>query len=272
MKNFLRQNFLGFAGLVLGLAFSNAALSKEVVRLTTGEWSPYISEELEYKGLISQITTEAFALQDVEVQLFFFPWQRVFQLSKDGEYDGTIAYAKTVEREKYYHYSEPVYTGKYVLFQLKAHPFKWQKYEDLKDVHIAATRGFGGMGKEFLAAEEKKIIQVERLASDIQSFNMLLLGRVHAVASDLEVGYVLLNKNFPKKDVEYVTHNEHIIQNAKYHLVMSKSLKKSAGLVKKFNTGLAQLKKSGRYDQIIKEYYQRKIYKEALPNKLLTIN
>jgi polar amino acid transport system substrate-binding protein len=189
----------------------------------------------------------------------------VYQLSKTGEYDGTLAYARTVEREKFYHYSDPVYTGKYVLFHLKAHPFKWNKYEDLKDIRIAATRGFGGMGKEFIAAEENKVIQVERLASDIQSFHMLFLGRVQAVASDMEVGYVLLKKNFPAKEVDYVTHNEHIIQSAKYHLVLAKSLKKSPELIKKFNLGLAQLKKSGRYDKIIKDFYDKKVYKEALP-------
>ncbi len=271
MNRYVRlSKFIKLAGLLQLILLAPQISGREVVRLTTGEWSPYISEELEHKGLIAQIASEAFALQDVEVKLFFYPWQRVYQLSKTGEYDGTLAYARTVEREKFYHYSESVYTGKYVLFHLKAHPFKWDKYEDLKDIRIAATRGFGGMGKDFIAAEEKKIIQVERLASDIQSFHMLFLGRVQAVASDMEVGYVLLKKNFPAKEVEYVTHNDRVIQNALYHLVLIKSLKKSEGLIKKFNLGLAQLKKSGRYDQIIKEFYQKKVYKEAIPQKLLT--
>ncbi|QDK42281.1 hypothetical protein DOM21_12675 [Bacteriovorax stolpii] len=264
------SKFIMLAGILQLFLFTTQIFGREVVRLTTGEWSPYISEELENKGLIAQIASEAFALQDVEVKLFFFPWQRVYQLSKTGEYDGTLAYARTVEREKFYYYSEPVYTGKYVLFHLKAQPFKWDKYEDLKDIRIAATRGFGGMGKEFIAAEEKKVIHVERLASDIQSFHMLFLGRVQAVASDMEVGYVLLKKNFPAKEISYVTHNDHIIQTAKYHLVLANNLKKNEGLIKKFNLGLAQLRKSGRYDQIIKDFYQKKVYKEAVPSKLLT--
>ena len=236
-----------------------------MVRMTTGEWSPYISEELENKGLIAQIASEAFALQDVEVKLFFFPWQRVYQLSKTGEYDGTLAYARTVEREKFYYYSEPVYTGKYVLFHLKAHPFKWDKYEDLKDIRIAATRGFGGMGKEFIAAEEKKVIHVERLVSDIQSFHMLFLGRVQAVPSDLEVGYVLVRQNFDKKDFDRLTHNEKVIHLAKYCLIMPKKSKKSAGLIMKFNLGIEALQKSGRYNQIVKDFYSKKVYRESLP-------
>ncbi len=264
-----RINTLSIYFLLAGFFLCGDATANEVVRLSTGEWSPYISEELESKGLLSQIASEAFALEGVDVKLDFFPWQRVYQLSKTGEYDGTLAYAKTDEREKIYHYSEPIYTGKYVLFHLKSYPLKWNKYEDLKNTRIAATRGFGGMGQEFISAEEKKIIQVDRLASDVQSFKMLLLGRVQAVASDLEVGYVLINKNFSKKEFESIKHNNRLIQHAKYHLVMPKMLAKSEGLIKRFNAGLSALKKSGRYDKILNEYYQKKIYRELIPTHTL---
>lgn len=235
------------------------AFAKEKIRLTTGEWAPYISESSANYGLFSQITTEAFASQGVDVEYGFFPWQRVFQLSRDGEWDGTIAYAKTAQREKIYHFSAPIYTGKYVFFNLKSLPFKWKKYEDLKGIKIGATRGFGGMGQDFLLAEEKKIIDVERLADDTLSFNMLLLNRVQAVASDLDVGYALINKIFDVKTRNLFTHNENYIQYAKYHLALPKSLNKSEHLIKKFNKGLALLKKSGRYDVLIKEFTAKNI-------------
>lgn len=254
--------------LVLFICFSLNISAREKIRLTTGEWAPYISENLKNKGLFSQITVEAFATQGVDVELGFYPWQRVFQLSKTGEWDGTIAYAKTLEREKYYNYSDPVYTGKYVLFHLKTHPLKWENYTDLKSITIAATRGFGGMGQDFIEAEERQVINVNRLASDDQSFNMLLLNRVQAVASDAEVGYVLINKLFGADKAKLFTHSDHIIQQAKYHLVLSKSFKNNALLMKKFNLGLNALKKSGRYAQIVKEFYQNRAYQDAIPSAI----
>lgn len=249
--------------LCCSLSFNISA--REKIRLTTGEWAPYISENLKNKGLFSQITIEAFANQGVDVELGFYPWQRVFQLSKNGEWDGTLAYAKTLERQKYYNYSDPVYTGKYVLFHLKNHPIKWQKYSDLKSITIAATRGFGGMGQEFIEAEEKKVIKVDRLASDDQSFNMLLLNRVQAVASDAEVGYVLINKLFGPEKAKLFTHSDHLIQTAKYHLVLSKNSKNNEYFMKKFNLGLNALKKSGRYAQIVNEFNESRAYQEAAP-------
>lgn len=241
------------------------ASAKELVRLTAGEWAPYISENLDHKGLISQITEEAFALQGIEIKLGLFPWPRASQLSQTGAWDGTIAYSKTAEREKYYLFSEPLYVGKYVFFHLKTYPLKWKNYTDLKKVRIAAPRGFGGMGQEFLSAEDNKIITVDRVTTIVQAFNMLFLGRVQAVPSDLEVGYVLLKQNFDKKQIEQITHSSHIIQLTKYHLVMPKSVAKSADLIKKFNIGLKALKKSGRYNQIVKDFYQKKIYQDFLP-------
>lgn len=250
--------------LVVFISLNFNISAKEKIRLSTGEWSPYISENLDNKGIFSQITIEAFASQNVEVELGFFPWQRVYQLSRTGEWDGTIAYAKTKERDQFYIYSDPIYTGQYALFHLKIHPLKWQKYSDLREIKIAATRGFGGMGQEFLEAEAQKIINVERLASDEQSFSMLLLNRVQAVASDVEVGEELILKLFGAEKAKLFTHSDRLIQLSKYHLVLSKKIKKSDELMKKFNTGLNFLKQSGRYNQIINEFYQKKLYRESV--------
>ncbi len=244
--------------------------AKENVRLTAGEWSPYISESLDHKGLISQITKEAFALQNIEMILGFYPWERAYHLSKSGLWDGTIAISKTTEREKNYLFSDPIYTGKYVFFHLKSTPFAWQNYKDLAHLRIGAARGFGGMGQEFLSAEANHVIKVDRVTTMLQAFNMLLLGRVQLVPSDLEVGYVLLNQNFDKKKIAQITHNNHIIQLTKYHLVVGKSSPKSVEFIKKFNLGLSALKKSGRYNQIIKDFYQKKIYQDFIPADYLT--
>lgn len=244
--------------------------AKEVVRLTAGEWPPYISETLEHRGLISQITEEAFALQNIEMKLGFYPWERAYHLSRSGLWDGTIAISKTTEREKSYLFSEPIYTGKYVFFHLKSTPIKWQSYKDLAHLKIGAGRGFGGMGQDFLSAEANHVIKVDRVTTMLQAFSMLLLNRVQLVPSDLEVGYVLLNKNFDKTKIAQITHDNHIIQLTKYHLVLNKSSAKSVELMKKFNLGLNALRKSGRYNQIIKEFYQKKIYQDYLPADYLS--
>ena len=176
---------------VLFLTLQSTTFAKEVVRISTGEWAPYISESEPSKGILAQITVEAFALKGVTVDLEFFPWGRATHLSKTGERDGTIALVRLTEREPFYLFSESLYVGHYAFFHLKSVDFKWKEYSDLKNMTIASTIGFGGMGEEFMQAEKEGLIKVLRLSSDAQSFNMLLAKRADAVPSDVEVGYVL---------------------------------------------------------------------------------
>ncbi|MNK12015.1 Bacterial extracellular solute-binding protein, family 3 [compost metagenome] len=241
-----------------------AVSAKEVVRLSAGEWAPYVSGSLDNHGLLSQLTQEAFAKVGVEVQIGLFPWARATNLSTSGEWDGTIAFVRLEEREKVYLYSDRLYSSDYVFFHLKSYPFQWNDYPDLKKITIATTRGYGGMGDKFLSAEREGVIKVLRLNAENQSFNMLRSGRVQAVPSDIEVGYAYLHKLYGK-DADKFTHNPRVILNSEYHLVISKKIKNGPRLIAKFNEGLRQLRKSGRYNEILKIWYNKPIYRAALP-------
>lgn len=213
---------------------------------------------------MAQIATEAYALKGVDVTLDFFPWGRAAQLSKSGEMDGTLAFVRLAEREPFYLFSDPLYVGYYAFFHLQKTPFKWRDYSDLKNITIASTIGFGGMGEDFIKAEKEGVIKVLRLSSDTQSFNMLMANRAEAVPSDVEVGYVLAHKLYGK-NASQITHNSHYILKSEYRLAISKKAKNAQTLVDKFNEGLAQLKKSGRYDEILRIWYAKPLYKEAIP-------
>ncbi len=254
--------------LILMVLMPQRLLAGDVVRLTTGEWSPYISEALDKDGLLVQLTTEAFALKGYKVKIGFFPWARATELSKSGEWDGTIAFVHLPERETIYHYSDMLYVGRYVFFHLKSFSFSWNSYADLKSIPMASTRGFGGMGEAFLEAERSGAISVSRYTSDIQSFKMLKGGRIKAVPSDLEVGYVLLRKIFGD-DSGLFTHNTKAILSSEYHLVISKKSKRGEKLIRDFNEGLRELRKMGRYDEIVRSWYDRPIYRDAVPKQFL---
>ena len=82
------------------LSFSLSARAEKAIRLTTGEWAPYISEKLEHFGLVSRIVTEAFALEGVKVEYIFLPWKRAYQEALIGKYDGSAVWTRNSEREK----------------------------------------------------------------------------------------------------------------------------------------------------------------------------
>ena len=110
-----------------------AATAAETIRLTNGEWQPYLSEHVPHHGLASHIITEAFTLVNVDVTYGFFPWKRSFKLAKKGEHwHGSAAWFHSEERARDFHISNPVTEARMAFFHLKDFAFDWQSIEDLR--------------------------------------------------------------------------------------------------------------------------------------------
>jgi len=69
------------------------ARAAETIRLTNGEWQPFLSKDAPHHGFASHIVTAAFALVGVEVEYGFFPWKRSFKLAKEGTWDGSVVWS-----------------------------------------------------------------------------------------------------------------------------------------------------------------------------------
>lgn len=63
-------------GWILILLFAGMPANAETVKITTGEWKPFISEEFKHGGVILHIVREAFARKEIDVKIGFFPWAR----------------------------------------------------------------------------------------------------------------------------------------------------------------------------------------------------
>jgi len=70
MKKVLLTLFL--AGI---FSFSNVN-AEEKIRIATGEYEPFLSENLKHNGVGLRIIREAFALEGGEVEYGWYPWKR----------------------------------------------------------------------------------------------------------------------------------------------------------------------------------------------------
>ncbi|WP_343350598.1 substrate-binding periplasmic protein [Pseudomonas sediminis] len=155
-----------YAFLLLVLMLSSAQAAEQV-RLTNGEWPPYLGETLPHHGVASRIVAEAFALQGVEVQWEFHPWARSLKMAEQGTRDGSAVWLANPEREQHFHISEPVVESGYYLFHRKTHAFDWNDVADLRGLRIAGTRGYD-YGEAFQRAEAAGELEVVRLTGDEQ--------------------------------------------------------------------------------------------------------
>ncbi len=224
--------------------------SEEVFRITTSEWLPMISPDLEGYGPLCQAVTEAFALEGISVKYGFFPWKRAVVYVEYGDWDGTIIWTYTPEREKLMDYSDPIFTETMNFFHLKTFAFDWKTMEDLKKLRIGATIGYN-YGKAFNKAAESQMINVEWISEDKRNFMKLLAQRIDIFPIELGAGYAFLDKYFTPELRGSVTHHSLPLKEQTYHLLFSKKIERNTRMIELFNRGLKLLRESGKLDHYL---------------------
>ena len=235
--------------LILGCGVATAQTSK-TIRLTNGEWQPFLSKDAPHHGFTSHIVTEAFALVGVEVEYGFFPWARSMKLAKEGLWDGTIIWGESEERLQNFHFSELVILTTFVLFHLKTTPFDWSGYDDLSDVKIGGTVEYY-YSDAFEAAEAAGVIRTIRGRSDEVGLKNLLKGRIDVFPGEVMVSYEQIRDTFSEQEAALFTHHAKVIVDKPLFVLLNKDVLGNERMRDLFNEGLRQLKASGRYDQII---------------------
>ncbi len=237
-----------------------AAQTSKTIRLTNGEWQPYLSKDSPHYGFASHIVTEAFAQVGVEVEYGFFPWARSYKLAKDGRWDGTLVWTDSEDRRKDFLYSDPVAPQTAVFFYLKNTKFDWDTYDDLRDVRVGGTLKYN-YGTEFDEAEAAGIFKSNRAPSDETGLTKLLKGRIDVFPGTIMVTYAQIRDTFTEEQAAQFTHHDKPINVLPQHLLLSKKVPTSEQMRARFNEGLKLLKESGKYDQIIADAHAGKYAK-----------
>lgn len=235
-----------FLLLLLSTMHSHA---QESVRITNGEWLPYHSINLPHYGAGSRIVTEAFAIENINVEWGFFPWARAYQSVGNGKWDASVGWVKTRAREQGFLFSDPIYNGEWVFFHLKTTEFDWNNVDDLTDINIGATANYI-YGDEFDQAEKQGLLSVQRVPQEQQSFGMLLKGRIQVFIYAKDGGYASLKAHFSPEQIQQITHHPKPVRVAAYHLLFAKN-QKNKQLLTLFNKGLKRLQTSGKVDEYL---------------------
>jgi polar amino acid transport system substrate-binding protein len=230
-----------------------------VVQLATEEYAPFTSTKLKHFGVFSQIVSEAFLLEGIEVEYAFYPAARSYWLAQTGKVDGTIPWAHRAEREADFLYSDPVLdVGGTYLFYRKGFEFNWdpniQDYKTLTSIRIGAIISYN-YGEAFQGAEAKGIIQVSRISSLKNLFKMLLNRRIDIVISKKWVAQYVLQSEFTADLIAQLDSSPETVEPPSYdYLLFSKLRPNAQNLMETFNSGLKELRASGRYDVILKAF------------------
>lgn len=231
--------------------FSFSTLTADTIRITNGEWEPFHSEYVPHYGVNSHIVSEAFKLEGIKVKWGFFPWARSYKVAKEGiKWDASATWWVSKEAKADFLISDPVGKTSFVFFHLKNKPFDWKSINDLKGLKIGGTSEYN-YGEDFMIAMRNKTIKVQIVSKDETNFKKLIKGRIDIFPNDPIVGMAQIRNLLPASQANKVTFHPKEFQVSSLRLLISKKSKQGRYFLKKFNSGLKKLKKSGKVEKIL---------------------
>jgi len=138
------MNFGILLFLVLPSLLFNTAVAapNKVVRLTTFEAPPFMSESLPEQGAAIYALREMFKKQGYTLEITFTPFLRARSLSLQRKNYSGFFPATLFNTPSEFIMSNVVYTSKWVFAERKSHLIKWNKTADLAPYRIGNVKGY----------------------------------------------------------------------------------------------------------------------------------
>lgn len=243
---------IGFIFLVLLLAAAACPLRAATLTVCAAPWEPHIDPSEQDNGWLWKVTREAFALQGYDSELRLMVWARAMLEVEQASCDALASAYYSPDRSRWGEYSEPVFFARTVLLKRKDNPITFNRLEDLEPYSIGVQAG--AYANE--AFERAGFLHKVKLPAPVQGIQMVYLRRLDLQAYDERPLWHLVDQ----LEVQYPGIGEALevlprpLSENSIHLVVSKKHPQHRRLIRAFNEGIRQLKRSGRFDRIQVEY------------------
>lgn len=249
---------LGVILLVGGAPERSVAGERETVRITNGQWPPYLGPEEPHYGLASRIVTAAFERAGYDVEYGFFPWSRSLHLAREGAWDGTAVWMPSADRERDFYLSDTVIVTEYVFFHRKDLDFDWKNIDDLAGYHVGITSDYA-YGEVFDQAVSEGLIETEEVPRDELNLRKLLWERIDLFPIDIVVGARMIAREFDEEEAKQLTWHPRPVRSDHLHLMLSREVPGNKQRMEAFNEALAELRREGRIEAFIVEALGRNV-------------
>jgi len=249
-------NLFRAAAVVLSFCAAASFAAPQTIALANGEWPPLLGEHLPNHGFGSQIVSRAFALKQIQVNYQFYPWKRALEEARSGRVAGTLLWSSNADRQKDFLISQSVYRSKTMLFFNRSRPIDWQQLRDLKGKNIGVTNGYS-YGETFNGLINNRTLLADQANTDAQNFAKLLANRIDAFPCEEIIGMHIIRSEFNPEALQHINISPKPVHEEPMYLLISRRHPNAEQLLHSFNAGLAQMKRNGELDAILKKAFQR---------------
>ena len=216
------------------------------VLLATGEFAPYSGKELTDGGESTRLVTTLLRQAGYdEVKVDYLPWNRGYELTRNGLMTATYPYAWTSERAKLFYYSAPLHIDHLSWFTYQGRDAvldgKWQ------GLRVCIPAGWSTSHADEVIARFS--LQLIRPASLAQCLKMVALKRVELMPMNDAVTADASMQIFG--DPNYLQPLPYFRQTDSFYLMVSRKAPDGRELIERFNEALAASRASGHYDKLV---------------------
>ena len=228
-------------------------LMPDTVVISTGEWAPWIGEDMEGYGFVGRLIKKAFAREGYDVKFQFYPWERAFRKLMQGEVHASAYWFESEEREKYAYYSKPLTVEQTVFWYRRDNPLNdWEELRDLQNYRIGASRGIT-YTEEFWQLAREGVLDIDLANDDLSNFRKLLHGRVDLFPSSKINAREMLERNLEEAQIKQLDYHERSLRGQTGHLLFPRGYSTSRALLEIFNRELEELKDESVYEELYQE-------------------
>ncbi|SHK47287.1 polar amino acid transport system substrate-binding protein [Desulfatibacillum alkenivorans DSM 16219] len=221
-------------------------------RLTTLEWPPYISQNIDGQGYVAEVVKGAFKEAGYsDASFVFLEWTETVRLAQVGKADGYFPEYYSATLEKDFEFSDAMPGGALVLAKLKEVSLAYTgKVEELKPFKLGVVAGYINT-EEIDSADYLTKVEAE---SDSVNLKNLFSKKVDVIVIDQLVADMLLSEGLFSKFAGKVEILAPVLEVKPLYVAFSKSSPNMPGVKDDFNKGLASLAASGKMDAILKKH------------------
>jgi len=244
-----------FKKVFIAILIFTTLIKADTITISSGEWEPWISENLKNNGVILDIVDKILKSQDIDTKIIFYPWARAYSLAKQGKVDATAVWFKTEDREKDFLFSDMIFDTQDVLIYKKGKVIKFNNLEDLKNYKIAVVRSYS-YGDKIDKMIKDKQIKVKVVNSDLLALKQIIKrDNFDVFICAKSVAKALILDNFTAKEADqFVFHPKATLLKPLFFLV-SKKTKDAKLFLSAFNKGLKKFKQKGLVKKMINDSY-----------------
>ncbi|EHM09286.1 periplasmic component of amino acid ABC-type transporter/signal transduction system [Thermanaerovibrio velox DSM 12556] len=223
--------------------------AERVLVAAADPWPPYFNPRSQRLGMAAEIVREALRTQGYRVSFKVMPWDAAQRAVYEGKADMLIDAWFTKERQKKYLVSSPYAVSRIVFFKRKDSSFQYRGRESLTGLKVGLVKGYS-YDEEFLSWDNYRRdydVSFVPLALKVASRKLDL------ALNDRLVGMLEISEREPWL-LEVLDTAETPLREATLHVMVSRNVKDGEKILKAFEKGLLEMKRSGQYRRILAAY------------------